>query len=216
MSDPVYPIDPNTGVPYTPAMYTQTTGQGGPPAPAGIGAPPSPGAIWVQPDDSGNGGGFWDTSGAYNGIAGPDGVPYNQWIANQRYGTGTYIPENNFTNAIGAGITGIAANAPYVGPLLAMMSRNAQQTGRPAGPPAGFGGGSGTAAGMGSLGALLPLLLAGGFSGNRPQQAAAPTPAPDLFAGQNQFSPSPFSTDPYSIAPIGPLLQTTLQRLAHG
>jgi hypothetical protein len=82
-----------------------------------------------------------------------------------------------------------------------------------------LGGGGGG----GGLSSLLPLLLAS-LSGNPQQQqsqhgaqlAGGLGELPDLFSGQNQFAQNPFSSDSFGgISPIGPLLQTSLQRVRY-
>ena len=81
-------------------------------------------------------------------------------------------------------------------------------------------GGSSGRGGLGGLENLLPLLLAGGLLGNQQPQRPAQTSAPpmsDPFAGQNQFAQNPFSSESSfgGISPIGPLMQTSLQRIRY-
>ena len=115
----------------------------------------------------------------------------------------------------GAPILAGAASGGIPGFLLGAYRayQNMPNQGNSIVPGLGVFGGSG----LGSLSSLLPLLLAGGALGNQqPQTHPSIAPMPDPFSGQNQFTQNPFSSDAIGgISPIGPLLQTSLQRVPY-
>ena len=133
------------------------------------------------------------------------GVPFNQ-IAMQ---SGNSLDDMlRVVAPIGVGIAGGPGVVAGINAVARAGGGDATSLGGTGSPPTG-----GDTSGMGGL---LALLLAGSLGNQQQSPQTAPAPSSDPFSGQNMFAQNPFSGPSYGgISPIGPLLQTTLARLAH-